>query len=83
MVRENTILSIRFSFYLPTGVPDSVKKVLVPAVEKAVKTPEVVNAIQKIGAIEDFVPGEQYKKMMADEYAMVRKLMKTSAPKDK
>jgi tripartite-type tricarboxylate transporter receptor subunit TctC len=76
---KRDIMSIRFSFYLPAGVPDSVKKVLVPAVEKAVKTPEVVNAIQKIGAIEDFVPGEEFKKMMTDEYEMVRKLIKTPA----
>jgi tripartite-type tricarboxylate transporter receptor subunit TctC len=76
---KRDIMSIRFSFYLPAGVPDSVKKVLVPAVEKAVKTPEVVNAIQKIGAIEDFVLGEEFKKMMTDEYEMVRKLIKTPA----
>ena len=76
---KRDIMSIRFSFYLPAGVADSVKKVLVPAVEKAVKTPEVVNAIRQVGAIEDFVPGEDFKKIMTDEYEMVRKLMKTPA----
>jgi tripartite-type tricarboxylate transporter receptor subunit TctC len=76
-------MSIRFAFYLPVGVPDSVKKVLVPAIEKAVKTPEVVNAIQQIGAIEDFVPGEEFKKMMTEEYGMVRQLMKTSSAEGK
>ena len=59
------------------------KKVLVPAVEKAVKTPEVVNAIQQIGAIEDFLPGEEFKKIMTDEFGMVQKLMKTSAAEGK
>ena len=76
-------MSVRFAFYLPVGVPDSLKKVLVPAVEKAVKTPEVVNAIQQIGAVEDFIPGEEFKKMMTDEYGMVRRLMKTSATEAK
>jgi len=80
---KRDIMSIRFSFYLPVGVPDSVKKVLVPAIEKAVKTPEVVNAIQQIGAIEDFVPGEEFKKMMTEEYGMVRQLMKASAAEGK
>ena len=75
--------SIRFAFYLPLGVPDSVKRVLVPAIETAVKAPEVVKTIEKIGAIVDFVPGEQYKKMMAEEYAMVREFMKTSRPPGK
>jgi tripartite-type tricarboxylate transporter receptor subunit TctC len=60
-----------------------VKKVLVPAFEKAVKAPEVVNAIQQIGAVEDFIPGEEFKKMMTDEYGMVRQLMKTSAAEGK
>jgi tripartite-type tricarboxylate transporter receptor subunit TctC len=80
---KRDIMSVRFAFYLPVGVPDSVKKVLVPAVEKAVKTPEVVNAIQQIGAIEDFIPGEEFKRMMTDEYRMVRQLMKTSAGEGK
>jgi tripartite-type tricarboxylate transporter receptor subunit TctC len=80
---KRDIMSVRFAFYLPVGVPDSVKKVLVPAVEKAVKTPEVVNAIQQIGAIEDFIPGEEFKRMMTDEYGMVRQLMKTSAAEGK
>jgi len=56
---------------------------LVPAIETAVKAPEVVKTIEKIGAIVDFVPGEQYKKMMAEEYAMVREFMKTSRPPGK
>jgi hypothetical protein len=43
----------------------------------------VVNAIQQIGAIEDFVPGDEFKKMMTDEYGMVRQLMKVSAAEGK
>jgi tripartite-type tricarboxylate transporter receptor subunit TctC len=80
---KRDIMSIRFSFYLPVGVPDSVKKVLVPAIEKAVKAPDVVHAIRQIGAVEDFIPGEEFKKMMAGEYGMVRELMKTSAAEGK
>jgi len=80
---KRDMMSIRFAFYLPLGVPDSAKKVLVPAIETAAKTPEVVDAIQKIGAMIDFVPGEQYKKMMAEEYEMVREFMKTSPPAGK
>ena len=75
--------SIRFAFYLPLGVPDSVKRVLVPAIETAIKAPEVVDAIQKMGAVVDFVPGEQYKQMMAEEYTMVREFVKKSLPSGK
>jgi tripartite-type tricarboxylate transporter receptor subunit TctC len=80
---KRDMMSIRFAFYLPLGVPDSIKKVLVPAIETAVKSPEVIDAIQKIGAVVDFVPGDQYKKMMADEYAMVREVMKNNPPAGK
>lgn len=80
---KRDMMSIRFAFYLPVGTPDSVKKVLAPAMETAAKDPEVVKAIQKMGAIVDFVPGAQYKKMMADEHAMVRQVIKTSPPAGK
>ena len=78
---KQDIMSVRFAFYVPAGLPDSVKKVLVPAIQTAIKAPEVVSAIQNMGAIEDFVPGDQFKKMMAEEYGMARQLMKkTAAP---
>jgi len=80
---KRDIMSVRFAFYVPAGLSDSVKKVLVPVIEKAIKAPEVVNAIQNMGAIEDFVPGEEFKKMMAEEYGMARQLMKTAPPAGK
>ena len=77
---KQDIMPVRFAFYVPAGLPDSVKKVLIPAIEKAIKAPEVLGAIQKMGAIEDFVPGEEFKKMLAEEYGMARKLLKSAAP---
>ncbi len=80
---KRDIMSIRFAFYLPLGVPDSVKKVLVPAIETAIKAPDVANAIHQIGAITDFVPGEEYRKLMIEEYRMVQHVLKTSPPAGK
>lgn len=80
---KRDIMSVRFAFYVPAGLPDSVKKVLVPAIQKAIKAPEVMKVIQNMGAIEDFVPGDEFKKMMAEEYEMARRLMKTGAPTEK
>jgi len=80
---KQDIMSVRFAFYVPAGLPDSVKKVLVPAIQTAIKAPDVVNAIQNMGALEDFVPGEEFKKMMAQEYGMARQLMKKAAPPGK
>ena len=70
-------------FIGPVGLPDSVKKVLIPALEKSIKSPDVVNTVRQLGAIEDFVPGEEFKKMMTDEYEMAMKLLKTASPPSK
>jgi tripartite-type tricarboxylate transporter receptor subunit TctC len=77
---KQDIMPVRFAFYAPAGLPDSVKKVLIPAIEKAIKAPDVLSAIKKMGAIEDFVPGEEFKKMLAEEYGMARQLLKSAAP---
>jgi len=80
---KRDIMSVRFAFYVPVGLPDSVKKVLIPALEKSIKSPEAVNIVHQLGAIEDFVPGEEFKKMMTDEYEMAMKLLKTASPPSK
>ena len=75
---KNDISSVLFAFYAPVGLPDSVKKTLASPLEKAIKAPEVVKAMEQLGAVEDYVPGPEYKKMMASEYEMVKKLLKGS-----
>jgi tripartite-type tricarboxylate transporter receptor subunit TctC len=75
---KQDMMSIRFAFYLPVGVPESVKKILVPAIEAAAKAPEVADAIQKMGAIVDYVPSAPYRKLMIEEYMMVKKFIKPS-----
>ncbi|MEI9475674.1 MAG: tripartite tricarboxylate transporter substrate binding protein [Deltaproteobacteria bacterium] len=75
--------SVWFGFFLPTGVPDDVKKTLIPALEKSLKAPDVVKAIQNLGALEDYKPAAEYKKAMTDEYTIVKNLLKTAAPPSK
>jgi tripartite-type tricarboxylate transporter receptor subunit TctC len=77
---KRDIMSVRFACYVPTGIPEAAKKALIPALEKAIKSPDVVNAVHQLGAIEDFVPGEEFKKMLIDEYEMAKKLLKAAAP---
>ena len=73
---KNDMSSVLFAFYGPVGLPDSVKKALASPLEKAIKAPEVVKAMEKLGALEDYVPGPEFKKMMTSEYGMVQKLLK-------
>ncbi|HVN23700.1 MAG TPA: tripartite tricarboxylate transporter substrate binding protein [Syntrophorhabdales bacterium] len=73
---KNDMSSVLFAFYAPMGTPESVKKTLASPLEKAIKAPEVVKAMEQLGAVEDYVPGPEYKKMMTSEYEMVKKLLK-------
>lgn len=77
---KRDISSVWFGFFVPTGVPDPVKKVLISALEKSIKSSEVVSAIQNLSALEDFKPAAEFKKMMMDEYGMIKELFQTQSP---
>ena len=65
---KQDLLSAWFALYAPAGVPDEVKKVLVPAIEKAIKTPELRPKIEKLGFIIDYKSPAELKKIMAEDY---------------
>ncbi len=75
---KRDISSVWFAFFVPTGVPESTKNVLVSAIEKAVKSPDVIGVFQNIGAMEDFKPAGEFKRSMLDEYGMIKELFKTA-----
>ncbi len=77
---KNDIFPVRFAFYGPAGLPDSVKKTLAGPMGKAITSPEVVNAIEKIGAVEDYKTGEEFRKLMMQEHALVQKFVKAAGP---
>jgi tripartite-type tricarboxylate transporter receptor subunit TctC len=54
--------------YSPSGLPEEVKKVLVPAVEKAMKNPESKAKIEKMKFIVDYKSPAEMKKRVAEEY---------------
>jgi hypothetical protein len=47
--------------------------------EKSTKSEEVIPIVRKLDALVDYVPSAEFKKMMAEEYNMVRQLLKASA----
>ena len=69
--------------FLPTGVDDSVKKILLSAFEKSIKAPDVVNTMQKIGYLQDYKLGEEFKKSMTEEYLIAKEFFKTIGPVSK
>jgi len=72
--------SVWFGFFIPAGVPEPVKKVLASALEKSIKSADVVKTLRTIGALEDHKPAGEFKKMMVEEYEIVKNLLKTAAP---
>ena len=65
---KQDLLSAWFALYAPAGVPEEVKKVLVPAIEKAIKTPEMRPKIEKLGFVVDYKSPQELRKIMTEDY---------------
>jgi tripartite-type tricarboxylate transporter receptor subunit TctC len=62
------LLSAWFGFYGPSGLPDEVMKVLVPAIEKAIKNPELKARLEKVNFSVDYKDPSEMRKLIAEEY---------------
>jgi tripartite-type tricarboxylate transporter receptor subunit TctC len=63
------LVSTWFAVYAPAGLPEEVKKVLIPAVEKAIKNPESKAKIEQMKLVVEYKSPEEMKKRVAEEYA--------------
>jgi tripartite-type tricarboxylate transporter receptor subunit TctC len=77
---KTDIFPVRFGFYGPAGLPESVKKTLVGPMQKAITHPDVVSAFEKIGAVEDYQTGEEFRKLLVQEHSLVQKFVKAAGP---
>ena len=69
---KQNLLSPWFALYGPAGIPEEVKKVLVPAIEKAIKNPELKSKIEKLGYIVDYGTPDELKRIMIADYEAAR-----------
>jgi tripartite-type tricarboxylate transporter receptor subunit TctC len=69
---KEDLLSPWFGFFGPAGLPEEVKKVLVPAIEKAIKIPEVKVKIEQMGYVVEYRPPAELKKLIVDDYEKAR-----------
>ena len=65
-----------FGFFAPAGLPDDAKKILVPAIEKAIKNPEGVAKLQKMGLITNYKSPTEQKQVVMDDYEKAREMVK-------
>ncbi len=80
---KRDISSVWFGFFLPVGVPEAVKQVLASALERAIKAPELGPVFQGLGTVADYHSAAEFRPVMNDEYAMVRKILAAAAGNQK
>jgi tripartite-type tricarboxylate transporter receptor subunit TctC len=56
------------AFYAPAGVPGEVKRILIPAIEKAINNRESKEKINNMGFIVDYKPPEELRKLSIEYY---------------
>jgi len=71
---KQDLLSAWFALYAPAGISEEVKKVLVPAIEKTIKNPELEAKIEKLGFIVDYKSPTELKRLMMSDYETARSL---------
>jgi tripartite-type tricarboxylate transporter receptor subunit TctC len=71
---KEDVPSAWLAFFAPAGVPEEVKKVLVPAIEKAAKNSEIKAKIEKMGFIVDYKSPIELRKLLEKEYATANEI---------
>jgi tripartite-type tricarboxylate transporter receptor subunit TctC len=65
---KQNLFSAWMAMFAPVGVPEEVKRVLIPAIEKAVKNPELKAKTEPLGFIVDYKSPAELKKLMVEDY---------------
>jgi tripartite-type tricarboxylate transporter receptor subunit TctC len=61
-------------FFAPAGVPAEVTRTLVPALERAIKSPAIGAKLKPLGMLMEYSPPEKLLAEIRDEHARVRGL---------
>jgi len=65
---KQDLLTGFFAFYGPAGLPEDVKRVLIPAIEKVVKNPELKVKVEKMGFLVEYKSPAEMRKMVSEDY---------------
>ncbi len=65
---KRELLSGWHGMFGPSGMPEEAKRVLIPAIEKAVKQPEAKAKIEKLGYVVEYKSPEEQKKLIINDY---------------
>jgi tripartite-type tricarboxylate transporter receptor subunit TctC len=67
---DQELVSDFFAIYGPSGLSAEVKKVLIPAREKAMKNPESKAKLEKLGFAVDYKSPAELKKLATEHYEL-------------
>lgn len=65
---KQELLMVWFAFFAPSGIPEEVNKILVSAIEKAIKNPELKTKAEKTGVIVEYKSPNELKKLWMSDY---------------
>jgi tripartite-type tricarboxylate transporter receptor subunit TctC len=65
---KRDLLTGWFGMFGPAGMPEEVKKVLIPAIEKAAKNPEGKAKIERLGYVVEYKTPAELRKLIIDDY---------------
>jgi tripartite-type tricarboxylate transporter receptor subunit TctC len=60
----------------PAGMSEEAKKVLIPTIEKAIKSPEVISRMDNIRYLTDYRPPAEHRKLWVEDYENARAMAK-------
>jgi len=73
---KQDLLGVWFAWLGPAGMPREAARALLPALQKAARSPEVAARLLPLGMAQDWVPGDQVASVISEEFATVRGLTK-------
>jgi tripartite-type tricarboxylate transporter receptor subunit TctC len=65
---KRDLLTGWFAVFGPAGLSEDLKKVLIPAIEKAAKRPEAKAKIEKVGFVVEYKPPAEVRKLITDDF---------------
>ena len=71
---SESLFGIWVGFFAPAGVPAEVTRALVPALERAIKSPAIGAKLKPLGMLLDYSPPEDMRAEMRDEHRRVREI---------
>jgi tripartite-type tricarboxylate transporter receptor subunit TctC len=71
---KDPLFGIWTAFFAPAGLPADATKALVPALERAIRSPEIIARLKPLGILADYSPPEKLLAEMKDEQQRVLKM---------